>query len=266
MPTDSSDYYAILGVAKNAPLDEIKAQYKKLVKENHPDQYNGLKSRYEQNGDNALLKLIKEKILESERFCKLLNEAFGMLSDPVKRKQYDAHIFEPVIEAPRVIVFPRRLSFGNLLEGQKKSSFFTIKNEEGRAASIDINWEGEKPDWGDLVVEPDESATFPIKITVAVNPRGTPSGQKSDRVVVIVDGVTFGVEVLLNVEKRVELRTTPPTYRPSIATPAASTLGSMTTPRKPSRWVIPLILLLIMICGGALIADVQNGIVLLTNW
>lgn len=60
------DYYSILGVAKTASADEIKAAYRKLAKEFHPDR-NG--------GDDSQIKKI--------------NEAYETLKDPNKRQTYN---------------------------------------------------------------------------------------------------------------------------------------------------------------------------------
>lgn len=70
----NENYYNILGVEQNAPLDEIKKSYKKLVKENHPDKF-----------ENASEEVKKEK---TELFKKI-NEAYTILSDEKKRKEYD---------------------------------------------------------------------------------------------------------------------------------------------------------------------------------
>jgi curved DNA-binding protein len=64
------DYYAVLGVPRTASQTEIKKAYRKLAREHHPDA---------KPGDTA-----------SERRFKDVNEANAVLSDPEKRKQYDA--------------------------------------------------------------------------------------------------------------------------------------------------------------------------------
>jgi curved DNA-binding protein len=64
------DYYQTLGVSKNATQDEIKSAYRKLAVKYHPDKNKGDKSA-------------------EERF-KEITEANEVLSDPEKRKKYDA--------------------------------------------------------------------------------------------------------------------------------------------------------------------------------
>jgi len=69
----AKDYYAILGVSKNASTDEIKKAYRKLAHEFHPDKA----------GHDA------KKKEHSEKKFKEINEAYQILSDPEKRKQFD---------------------------------------------------------------------------------------------------------------------------------------------------------------------------------
>ena len=64
------DYYAVLGVPRTASQAEIKKAYRTLAREHHPDT---------KPGDTA-----------ADRRFKDINEANAVLSDPAKRKQYDA--------------------------------------------------------------------------------------------------------------------------------------------------------------------------------
>ena len=66
---DGKDYYAILNVSKTATADEIKKSYRKLAQKYHPDKNPGNK--------------------EAENKFKEINEAYEVLSNPTKRKQYD---------------------------------------------------------------------------------------------------------------------------------------------------------------------------------
>ncbi len=67
--TDKKDYYATLGVKKNASAEEIRKAFRKLARKHHPDV---------NPGDKA-----------SEEKFKVISEANDVLSDPKKRKIYD---------------------------------------------------------------------------------------------------------------------------------------------------------------------------------
>ena len=84
----SHDYYGILGVSKDATEEEIRSLYKKLMKEHHPDQFAGLRKKYEALGDEDLLKVIDEKIRQAEEMCKLINVKIAYQSKfPVPRNK-----------------------------------------------------------------------------------------------------------------------------------------------------------------------------------
>lgn len=68
-----ADYYKILGINKNASLQEIKQAFRRLAQQYHPDKAGG----------------------NAERFREI-NEAYQTLSDPEKKKMYDQYgsVFE----------------------------------------------------------------------------------------------------------------------------------------------------------------------------
>ena len=69
MAENKRDYYEVLGVNKNADDAAIKKAYRVLAKKYHPDA---------NPGDANAEKMFKEA-----------SEAYAVLSDPEKRKQYD---------------------------------------------------------------------------------------------------------------------------------------------------------------------------------
>lgn len=64
------DYYGILGVEQDADENEIRSRYRRLAMEYHPDR----------NPDDS----------QAEEKFKEIAEAYGVLTDPVKRREYDA--------------------------------------------------------------------------------------------------------------------------------------------------------------------------------
>lgn len=64
------DYYEILGLARGASTEEIKAAFRKLARQYHPD---------------------VNKEADAEEKFKEINEAYGVLSDPDKRARYDRY-------------------------------------------------------------------------------------------------------------------------------------------------------------------------------
>jgi len=69
MADSKRDYYEVLGVDKNADEDTLKKAYRQLAKKYHPDMNPGDK--------------------EAEAKFKEASEAYAVLSDPEKRRQYD---------------------------------------------------------------------------------------------------------------------------------------------------------------------------------
>src|SRR3989338_2505080 len=65
----AKNYYDVLGIQKNASVDDIKQAYRKMSKELHPDKH---------KGDKAAEQKFKE-----------VNEAYEILGNAKKKQQYD---------------------------------------------------------------------------------------------------------------------------------------------------------------------------------
>lgn len=68
------NYYEVLGVERSASEQEIRDQFRKLARENHPDRYAG------------------EDKADAERKFQNLTEAVNVLTNPVRRKQHDGEL------------------------------------------------------------------------------------------------------------------------------------------------------------------------------
>ncbi len=77
----AKDYYQILEIGRNASADEIKKAYRKLAVKYHPDKNPGNK--------------------EAEERFKEISQAYEVLSDPEKRRQYDQFGHEAYTQSGR---------------------------------------------------------------------------------------------------------------------------------------------------------------------
>lgn len=110
----SKDYYKILEVHPQASLEMIKKAYQTLALRYHPDRHIPAKKNWAE-----------------ERF-KELSESYHMLSDPVKRKEYDRNGYSEQIAQETSIInikaneeayFYYRMGWGHYQDAQKKTSW-----------------------------------------------------------------------------------------------------------------------------------------------
>ena len=122
------DYYKILGVDKKASADEIKKAYRKLAKKYHPD--------LNKNNESA-----QDKFKE-------INEAYEVLGDDEKRRQYDSFGQAGNFRGGQTFD-PSQYGFGgngsytySSGDGGGFSDFFnTIFNGGGQAGGFNVNVE-----------------------------------------------------------------------------------------------------------------------------
>ncbi|KAL4146972.1 hypothetical protein PRNP1_010728 [Phytophthora ramorum] len=75
------NYYEVLGVERSASSDDIKAAYRKLVLEHHPDRYHAKTNGSARRKDGKDAEILR------------INAAYDLLSDSSERVKYDMDMF-----------------------------------------------------------------------------------------------------------------------------------------------------------------------------
>jgi len=96
------DYYEILGVKKDASIEEIKKAYRSLALSHHPD------------------RVPQEKKKESEEKFKEISEAYAVLSDPQKRSMYDQHGHQGIDQQYTYEDIFKGADFSSIFEGLRE--------------------------------------------------------------------------------------------------------------------------------------------------
>jgi curved DNA-binding protein len=171
----AKDYYQILGVPRNASEEEIKKAYRKLAMQYHPDRNPG-----------------KEK-WANEKF-KEINEAYGVLGDPLKRRQYDQFgtignvgdifgspftktTFEDMMKdfngAGLGFGFLDNI-FGDFLRG--RGSSFSFKNFAGPGGVRFEAWPGEKINLDEIFAQTQRAQRQNIRYELTITPEEASRG------------------------------------------------------------------------------------------
>lgn len=107
--TSKRDYYEILGIKKNATLDEIKKVYRELALRYHPD------------------RVPHEQKKEAEEKFKEISEAYAVLSDSQKRALYDQYGHAGI---------DQRYAYEDILRGADFSSIFRDLGDFGFGGGV----------------------------------------------------------------------------------------------------------------------------------
>ncbi len=114
------NYYELLGVASNASPEEIKKEFRRLARRYHPDL----------NPDDK----------QAEEQFKQINEAYDVLSDDIKRQQYDNQFFagrRRLVRSPnsnRGGGFPFAKDIGGIWQGNKSAKSTNNKPPSNQTA------------------------------------------------------------------------------------------------------------------------------------
>ena len=70
------DYYAVLGVGREAGAEEVRRRFRELARQRHPDRFQG------------------DEKARAETEFQAITQAFNVLSDPARRRLHDAELVE----------------------------------------------------------------------------------------------------------------------------------------------------------------------------
>jgi hypothetical protein len=123
------DYRRILEVSTDATPEQIKAQYKRLVRIYHPDRFTSDEDK----------QYVETKLKEvTEAYHELLKASTLITEFPV------AYTLEPAPGTatilPQPVAAPATLHFGTLLPGAQRTLIFYVENNGGPANNLQINY------------------------------------------------------------------------------------------------------------------------------
>lgn len=90
--SEYQDYYKLLAVRRGAMLDEIKAAYRRRMRQLHPDKFQARRTQLRRSGNPGELAQLEKKIERAAYFTRQVNEAYAVLSDAGARARYDAQL------------------------------------------------------------------------------------------------------------------------------------------------------------------------------
>lgn len=113
------DFYAVLGLPRNATEDHIRQRFRELARLRHPDRFQGA-----------------EKAAAEKDFQEI-TQAFNVLSDPEHRRQHDVELARPGTESD-----PRQAARAYMQRGikaYKEKNFLEAADNFDRATKADPN-------------------------------------------------------------------------------------------------------------------------------
>lgn len=193
---DEEDYYSILGVAPDANADQIKEAYIYKVNILHPDRLAGTSGRVRGLAEEELKKV---------------NAAYHVLSNPERRRQYDAQHFgwtgvsrdlqkTKTGGKPHPEVYPKTISFKDALPYVKQQGVFFLRNTGGPYKKVLI---GKTPEWMRVVKTAPLQVHSKLPMRVEIEAVGIQWGRVySTQITVRLDEIELAVKVELHVSKK----------------------------------------------------------------
>lgn len=115
----NKDFYAILGVRRDADEKAIKQRFLQLAREKHPDRFQG------------------EEKAQAEQEFQDITEAFNVLTDPVRRRQVDLHLQQPKKAAEHNPSDVVRVYMNRGIRAFKQGNLIEAASNFSRAADTD---------------------------------------------------------------------------------------------------------------------------------
>lgn len=90
-------HYDVLQIKPDATQEQIKRAYRQLMKQYHPDRLEAERARAQTPLDRHI---VERQISDAHQYTQLLNQAYAVLADPAKRRQYDSTLRPQARAAP----------------------------------------------------------------------------------------------------------------------------------------------------------------------
>jgi len=229
--TRDEDYYKVLGVEREATQVRIRKAYRKLAMEFHSDKLGAIPGI-----PDSVVQLAEERLKE-------VTEAYGVLSDSIKRRAYDEE-WRRTLTPPIPQIEPPSISFDDVEPDKIQTASFVITNKGGSYNKI---WVGNPDSWLRVTgyASLSEEDELPMQIEIEAEGRDWNSNY-SETIKVRLDAAETVVRVGLSTKTMLSGRTTqsgrsyssrprPPVYtRPqraytsSSSPPAVSSPGAVT--------------------------------------
>ncbi len=132
------DYHRILEISTDATEEEIRAQYKRLVRIYHPDRFTNPQDKT----------YVEQKLKEiAEAYHGLLADVRGLSSSPSSSFPLpDGASTQGSTLSPKPVVVPTLLDFGSITKGLQRSLQFQILNDGGVVNNLQLHY-GNDPSW-----------------------------------------------------------------------------------------------------------------------
>ncbi len=128
------DYHRILEISTDATEEQIRTQYKRLVRIYHPD-------RFTNSQDKAY---VEQKLKDiTEAYHELLATSRVFASSPLSSLPIDPSV-EGSVLAPKPMVLPTLLDFGQIPKGVQRSLQFQLLNDGGIVRNLQLHYENDQ--------------------------------------------------------------------------------------------------------------------------